>query len=335
MLQVDSQEQEAYFTFKPLPPWKHVYKLLFNVRGIGTSWDVSRIRKGSDYQRVPETIEAEQNEYLLQSELSEMKEITTIRSRWMPIVRRLGLMIAYIVPLVIYKTLRDRRPFFLHASDVEPEKEVFIRRLLRIYPGGSHVTLRELCIRLWSVVENNVPDYLEINIMQHSTATFFMILGLDEGWEWPPLFGSIVEVYSVRRFWGKFWHLLIYKSFSAHSWTLMCFCGMSQKTALSRFIRNFLVFAGSAWMHGTVDWRMSPPCGYSRSLIYWFLQPMAFALEGVVSHYWQQYVMRRYDPPRRELVVFERVVGYLWTFSWFYWCVPKRLYPLLTCDSIL
>ena len=26
--------------------------------------------------------------------------------------------------------------------------------------------------------------------------------------EWPPLFGSISEAYTLRRFWGVFWHKL-------------------------------------------------------------------------------------------------------------------------------
>ncbi|KAF2118163.1 hypothetical protein BDV96DRAFT_379060 [Lophiotrema nucula] len=37
---------------------------------------------------------------------------------------------------------------------------------------------------------------------------FVTLLGLDESEEWPWLFGSPSQAYTLRRFWGRFWHRL-------------------------------------------------------------------------------------------------------------------------------
>ncbi|KAK7916877.1 hypothetical protein PG985_010485 [Apiospora marii] len=42
---------------------------------------------------------------------------------------------------------------------------------------------------------------------------FVAILGWDEADEWPPLFGNLMEAYTLRRFWGVFWHRLHVHSF--------------------------------------------------------------------------------------------------------------------------
>lgn len=161
-----------------------------------------------------------------------------------------------------------------------------------------------------------------------------MGIGLDETWEWPPIFSSILEMYSVRRYWGRFWHMIIYKSFSAHSATILWYCGMREKTAVSRFTRDASVFALSAAMHGAADWRMNPMCLLSRSHIFWFFQPVAFAAEGLMQHLWEKYTYRGGEASSKATPAVERVVGHLWAFAFMYWCMPKRLYPSLKCAGV-
>lgn len=253
----------------------------------------------------------------------------------LPIVQRFGWLMVHLIPLIVYYQVGDPVPSFLMASDVAPEKEILIRRALGIYPGGSNVTVRELAIRMWALIDNIIPDYLEISTIHDITAIFFIVSGMDQSWEWPPMFGSILHVYSVRFYWAKFWHLIIYKSFSAHSASIIWWVGIREKTVVTRFTRNALVFILSAVMHGLVDWRMQPRCTFSRSLLYWFMQPMAFVMEGLVQHYWKQWTGDSTQSPSKIRTVFERLVGYMWAFVWMYWCVPKRVYPLLTCGKVV
>ncbi|TFB01192.1 hypothetical protein CCMA1212_007034 [Trichoderma ghanense] len=68
---------------------------------------------------------------------------------------------------------------------------------------------RGLCIRgvvsvnwIWTsyTVLSGAHDILAI--------MFVSLLGWDGPEEWPPLFGSAIEAYSLRSFWGNFWHHL-------------------------------------------------------------------------------------------------------------------------------
>lgn len=37
---------------------------------------------------------------------------------------------------------------------------------------------------------------------------FVAVMRVDEPHEWRPLFGNPLETYSLKRFWGRFWHRL-------------------------------------------------------------------------------------------------------------------------------
>ncbi|KAK7946095.1 uncharacterized protein PG986_010416 [Apiospora aurea] len=45
---------------------------------------------------------------------------------------------------------------------------------------------------------------------------FVAILSWDAAEEWPPLFGSLADTYTLRRFWGVFWHRLHVHPFTLH-----------------------------------------------------------------------------------------------------------------------
>jgi hypothetical protein len=55
--------------------------------------------------------------------------------------------------------------------------------------------------------------YLMLEICHSIFAIIFVvILRLDTPESWPPLFGSPLEAWTIRRFWGKFWHKLSARS---------------------------------------------------------------------------------------------------------------------------
>ncbi|OBT74656.1 hypothetical protein VF21_07014 [Pseudogymnoascus sp. 05NY08] len=52
-------------------------------------------------------------------------------------------------------------------------------------------------------------SYVVLTLSHDILAIFFVtLLRWDQPSQWPALFGSIAEAYSLRRFWGVFWHLL-------------------------------------------------------------------------------------------------------------------------------
>lgn len=77
-----------------------------------------------------------------------------------------------------------------------------------IWPGSNYsradITLRSIsCTHwIWGV-------YCGLTAAHHACAALFVsVLGWDSPADWPPLFGSVWDAYSLHRFWGVFWHRL-------------------------------------------------------------------------------------------------------------------------------
>jgi hypothetical protein len=203
-------------------------------------------------------------------------------------------------------------------------------------PSTPRITKHELVVRAHGAVSNFVPDYLMLSAYHDFFAIVFMMLGLDQSWEWPPLFGQITEAYSMRRFWSLFWHKLIYRSFNSHAAVISSWLGINQRTAFSRLLNNYLVFLLSGIMHGAVLWQFGSKCAWSASMRYWLLQPVAFALEGVVQHYWGKVRRKRLGVVKPGVLeAFERMVGYTWVVAWLVWESPKRNFLLRHCNTTL
>ncbi|KAF4631095.1 hypothetical protein G7Y89_g7038 [Cudoniella acicularis] len=98
----------------------------------------------------------------------------------------------------------------------------FIRRLL--FPSTSPeipITTRELLSRSWHTIGTFIIEPLILTSIHHIFAILSISLGLDSAADWPQFFGDITECYTVRNFWGKFWHRMIYRCTTCYT-VLIC-----------------------------------------------------------------------------------------------------------------
>ncbi|KAK1974747.1 hypothetical protein LZ30DRAFT_827262 [Colletotrichum cereale] len=89
--------------------------------------------------------------------------------------------------------------------------------------------------------------YCSLTTMHHlSAALFVSVLNWESpsNWAGPPLFGSVWDAYTLRRFWGVFWHRLHIVPFSAYT------------PPLPKALRALWVFLLSAAGHAMVNWVM-------------------------------------------------------------------------------
>ncbi|KAK8068570.1 hypothetical protein PG996_007682 [Apiospora saccharicola] len=78
---------------------------------------------------------------------------------------------------------------------------------------------------------------------------FVAILGWDSTGEWPPLFGNLMDAYTLRRFWGDFWHGL-----HVHPFTLWIpFPHFSRSRRVRGAFTSFWVFVLAALSHAAVN----------------------------------------------------------------------------------
>ncbi|KAI8949634.1 membrane bound O-acyl transferase family-domain-containing protein [Xylaria longipes] len=71
------------------------------------------------------------------------------------------------------------------------------------------ITTKTLCLRTILSVHWIWDAYVILVTFHDIFAIIFVsLLRWDSPEEWPPLFGSVGEAYTLRRFWGVFWHRL-------------------------------------------------------------------------------------------------------------------------------
>lgn len=303
-------------------PWYRGYKLLFNPRGVGTRWELRNLYP----TQTPFAANGGEKGRCLG------KQKSSIKPYWSAIAAQLSrALLNYILLCLYYEFVDLNAHMILSQSDFSPVQETIIRRL---FAETSPITPRELIIRNWIALDKTIPEYLWLSSYHNITAALFISVGLDTDNEWPPIFGPISTAYTVRRYWGLFWHRIIYRSFSAYATVVSDLLGLRRGNITRRLFNNALVFALSGIMHGTVSWGLGNRCAWGRSLGYWMLQPVAFVLEGFVQAAWERCrgQMHLNKSGQRAVLVFERIVGYTWVHAWFCWCVPKRIYPLGHCE---
>lgn len=152
-------------------------------------------------------------------------------------------------------------------------------------------------------------------------------IGIDEPEDWPKLYGSIFEAYSIRSFWGKFWHRLVQRSYGAYGSLL------SQKilrlppgSFTDRVWVNFPVFFISGMVHALITLQLGFKCGYWEDLAFFVMCNAALLVEeGVqraaswaLGEYWQSGWICR-------------VLGYAWVFEFLFLVLPKHQYPKVLC----
>ena len=204
--------------------WRFAYKMLFNARCIGTPMATPSVRHVSVvYTRASH-------------EAIDLPRSCFIRRRALVLLGRYIALCIHYDP-AIFQFTPDGIPF--GPADFAPEKRRLLRKLPSCLLEGSCPTTRELLVRFHFVLDRIIPDYLVLSCCHNFLAILFFGSSLDSPAEWPPLFGSLADAFTLRRYWSHFWHHLIYRSFKA--WA----------------VNRFGVFAMSAGMHALVDWKLS------------------------------------------------------------------------------
>ncbi|KAF1979124.1 hypothetical protein BU23DRAFT_595108 [Bimuria novae-zelandiae CBS 107.79] len=319
--------------------WRRGWKRAYNARGIGMAWENPYLwpeQRSTIVFAKPSTDTFKDKP--LEAPASRFSLAT--RGKWSAIFIRLGYLLLNSVLLSLYFEHRVSATVgYFKPSDMSPEKEVLLRRLFQQMfsdePSTSPVTVRELQIRALLAANKFIPDILCLSAYHDALAIFFIATGIDQSWEWPPLFGPLTESYTMRRFWANFWHRLVYKSFNFHASTFTRMLRIPQGTPFSRILNNCLVFVLSAIMHAMVTTLYGGRCAWGRgTMVFWCIQPLSFVLEGLVQYNWKQYRKSSLSWVNTSILsAFETAVGYLWVVAWLLWSAPKAAFAFQNCPA--
>ena len=208
----------------------------------------------------------------------------------------------------------------LTYADFDPSKQSYLRRIRTI-------TVRETTIRSW-LVFNFVWSSWAIFTATHDLLAFaFVAVGIDEPEDWPSLYGSIFEAYSIRRFWGKFWHYLVQRSYSTYGSLLsQKVLGLPPGSFADRTCISFSVFLISGIVHACITAQLGFTCGYWEDISFFMMCHAALLVEASVQRF--AYLAVGESPPDGWI---RRLVGYTWVFGFLFWVLPKHQYPKVLC----
>jgi hypothetical protein len=231
-------------------------------------------------------------------------------------------------------TLSCAYPYLMHkyVPEFEPDYHLHYSSFHRRLPES--LSAEEMWHRFDIAFEWSITTWWLYDQYHSFIAILFVnILRLDNPDDWSmSLFGSVSDAWSVRRYWGKFWHNFVYHSFSAHAKIVTRqWLGMQRGQMSTRLTENTLVFLMSGLGHTLVSWLYlgsEESDGKIWCITVWYVaQMLPIIVECVVQKMVLVETRRYLDARYPKLMMYaERTVGYAWVCWWMMWSVPKYTY---------
>lgn len=303
--------------------WAGGYKMLFNARWVGTNRQVSNITMRSrpdEVCAVPGTHRGDSPDLA-----GSFRHVCRL-SRTLFVLRCILSVVFTLAAAKIYNHMSTTflQHYFgeLEISDFLPDKEAYFRRI------GS-VTIRETVIRVWITAFSIGYSVGFFNAVHNILAVVFVGIGFDKPEDWPPLFGDIREATSIRNYWAKFWHRLVYRSYSSHGiWISTNVLRLPRSSRTGRLFINLYVFAASGAVHALATRQGRHSCGYWENARFYLLNFLAIVLEAMVLAVFSK-VTKGYKLNN----TVSKTIGYVWVFMFLFWAIPKHQFSQTICDA--
>ncbi|KAL3474596.1 membrane bound O-acyl transferase family-domain-containing protein [Aspergillus californicus] len=278
-------------TFRPT--MKHrvnwALQLPFNSRRIGTKWQISQVPP----------FDAEKPKY------------TPSRTAFL-LQQLLSIIISGVIAF-----------FFLGQPSVHGFAAHFTDERQKVMLDGCAISLAALPSRIYLTV-SFLTWVFTIQHAQISILAFIAVsMHVSDPVDWPPVQGPISETWSNRQLWGATWHQGFRQLLSANANFAIDFLGLQPGTITTRYTRFFLCFLQSGALHTLFDQGYGIPLDQSGALVFFAVQPIAFAVEDLARWTSRRYGILANDVPLR------RLIGYTWVLGWCTITWPIWAYPLV------
>jgi hypothetical protein len=233
-----------------------------------------------------------------------------------------------------------------YVSDYGPPHDRLLSRLLTFSlqsPDDNKITARECIIRADTALTTLVAEYNLHNLVHTSASIIGVGLLRHSPSQWRPIYGPLKEAYTIRRFYGIFYHSLMRTAFIGNAaWIVdSILLGISHSTIISRIISsrkgdlrkwliNLVALVICGIMHSVAIATVNGcPCdAQMRYYLYIFIGMLAED-----SMFWLFKQLRRRHLRWDKTGLGLRFGGYLWVFLFHCWMIPNSLYPDMYCST--
>ncbi|CAG8905549.1 unnamed protein product [Penicillium egyptiacum] len=186
-----------------------------------------------------------------------------------------------------------------------------------IVPVGQWAERIATHLSIWFVVNRLISDlaYRVLSIL-------FVGIGLDSPADWPPAFGSMANAFTLRNFWGKFWHQFMRQPFTSISnFIARDILRLPRSSTLERYANLFVVFLISAIFHVIVDILQSIPMESSGSMPFYLAFVLGIMLEDGAQTFWKwvqtpESGQEKAKQSSGTVPFWKRAAGMVWVMLW-------------------
>ncbi|CAG8099153.1 unnamed protein product [Penicillium salamii] len=138
-------------------------------------------------------------------------------------------------------------------------------------------------LSIWLLVNRLIGD-----LAYRLLSIVFVGIGQESPLHWPPAFGSMHDLVTLRDFWGSFWHQFMRQPFTSISnYFARNMLNLTRSSILERYTNLFFVFLISAIFHVIVDILQSLPMDKSGSMTFYLAFVLGIMIEDGVQEAWR------------------------------------------------
>ncbi|KAG6015029.1 hypothetical protein E4U54_004422 [Claviceps lovelessii] len=173
------------------------------------------------------------------------------------------------------------------------------------------------------------PARVQIDLMYRLCGLSAVLIGFAKPQDWPPLFGSIREAYSLRRFWTHFIRRNIIRLPHHGRWARW-----------DRHCHVFFVFLASGILHAATDYYVVSPSSYQSQfacVAFFTSFSLGIAIEDLVFRLWGRLSPESASPAGSGVVEPSQFslmkssalecIGFVWVATWMTLTAPWMLFP--------
>ncbi|MCJ1396151.1 hypothetical protein MMC18_009040 [Xylographa bjoerkii] len=211
-------------------------------------------------------------------------------------------------------------------GDPEAMAPIFKDEKIPLLSRLSELTLEEAITRTIASFSFWLVNYLVLILFFDVPGIICVATGLSGVSWWRPPFNSITEAYTLRRYWGVFWHQSVRKRINnPASFLTYSALHLRRGSLFARYTALFLTFVMSTCQHATGDIASGISLARTGSPSFFMVQGVGMVIEDTVQ------AAVAWLAPRTAIgkpALWHRLVGYAWVFLWMFWCTPFYSFPV-------